>query len=233
MTLENIEQISIQVVADMGYIKGQQINTVFIIDRMPDIRQDSLGATYKDFLDGRFWSREWVKTGANPTNLKAQWPILIIERQPIQIECMDSQDMTQTLAFLIIDQIGCDNCPQDDRTGAQVSDSTLQMLRQFFLEAYSYQLCEVDRSPDPNTFEWLSEGRQDYYATQGLTIQATFEDYASFVNPNPIEVTEWGESDDIRGHFANIEFNICKSIPQNFNYNQATIDKLATTVCPC
>ncbi len=236
MTLETLDQICIQVIMDMGYIKYKQINTIFITDRMPDLRQDSIGATYQDYLDGKFWSREWVATGATSGKLKAQFPILLIQQSLIDIECIDDKDGIYTYDFLLIDKVGCDNCPKPaERVPHKVKANTLEMLRAFLNELYTYKLWEFERSPDPNTFEWVSKGRFESMTNppNSIPFVQSFEELRSFVEPDPLRFQDWGNVDDLRGYWTTIKFSFCESVPGSFNYNKPAIKSLATNICPC
>lgn len=234
MTLADLKAIFLQAVQDMAYIEHQQINTIYIIDRHPDIRQDSLGATYQDFLNGDFWARDWVYSGASRDNLRASWPILIVEQADPEAECIDSIDMIYPFDVMIIDKIGCNNCPNpEERSPFFVKEKTLTMLRSWLNEVYSFEYWEVDRSPDPNTFEWLSTGRQDYMMAPpiSLNLLGSHEALASMVDPDPLVFNEIGLGDDVRGYSVRLKFNICRGIPDDYNYNKPVVETLATKVC--
>ena len=236
MTQSTLDQIFIQVIMDMGYVKHKQINTIFITDTMPDLRQDSIGAKYQDYQDSKFWSREWVKLGAKRGELKASFPMLLIQQSQIDFECIDSREVVYFYDFMIIDKVGCDNCPKpEERTAAKVKAYTLEMLRAFFIELYSYELWEFDRSPDPNTFEWVSKGRFDSMTNPPDPIPEvqSFQELESFIETDQIIFRDWGNLDDLKGYYCTVKFELCEPITGSFNYNKPAIKSLASKICPC
>ena len=221
-----------QIVIDMAYQEGLQINTIVIVDTPPEIRSESFGATYDHYLQGLFWSRAWVAKGADPNAILGDWPVLFAEQRTIEQECPDSIDVDVPWNFALIDKIECATCPtQENRTPPIVKNNTLRMLRAFIQELYTFQKWTVDKGSG-TVEEWISEGRLQHYTSEpGITPIALQEDLASMVGVAPLTYREWGNFPDLRGYFTTMTFTICPTVGLTFNYKETNFEELATAIC--
>ena len=55
MTESQVISIFLQIVQDMAYEAGLQINTIAVIAEPPDLRADAFGKKYEDYLAGSYW----------------------------------------------------------------------------------------------------------------------------------------------------------------------------------
>lgn len=232
MTIQTLNNIFRQVVIDMAYAPGYQIDAYRYVDGYPDLAHQALGATYQDYLDGAFWSRKFVHAGADPNAFCAGFPVLFAESRDLTVECLDSQDLRIEYYFLVVDRIECESCPPYvTRTGATVSESVLAMLRAFLGELYTYGLYEVDRD-SVITYEWMSSGRAAYEESLGNTTVLQ-EELLPDVAPDEIQISEWGEAPNQRAWMARVVFTLCEPVTLEFDYATPVVPGLASIECPC
>lgn len=233
MTAAEINAIMLQVVQDMAYEPGYQVNTIALVDGIPDIRHESFNQKYEDFVAGHFWSRTWVNQGADPDGIKAEYPAMFVENRTASQECLDTQDIQYQWDVLIIDKLECPDCNKlgRDRTGAETKAAVLVMLRRFLAELYTYQKWEVMRGED-TTQEWISLGRlQIYEADPEIDLINQEDDIISNMGVDPLNFSEWGNLPDMRAWFVTLSFSFCQPPGGTFNYQNPVVPTLTTTIC--
>lgn len=234
MEQKTLQAIFKQIVTDMAYEPNTQVNTFAVIGEAPKLRLENFGVKYDHYLEGAFWSRTWVATGADPDKLTAEFPVLFAENREAELDDIHSEEITQPWTFLLIDRIECPDCPEpESRTPEQVKRNAMTMLRRFLAELYTYELWEIDRA-GTLTYEWISRGRVEHYEGEaGVTPQAMVEDLESMIQPETVKITEWGDFPDMRGYFATVRFRICVPFSGGFNYKDPAFEELGSTECPC
>lgn len=234
MDASTINNILRQIAMDMAYQPGRQLNGYALIGDWPQLRNDNWGMSIDDYNAGHFWSRAWAAQGGDPDTLCGEFPVLFSENRRHYMECLDDDDIKQVWDLTVIDRIDCPGCPPHlERTGEQVKRDTLLILRALIKELYTYQLSEVDRN-GTITFEWISQGRAAWINSQaGWEILDTIDHMSSHIDPDPIEINEWGNYPDMRGHYTSLKFWYCEPAPIEFNYKDKVLQALGTTECPC
>jgi len=239
MTQEAFAQICKQVVVDMSYKSGKQINTFGVTRGEPGFGSDTLGYDYQDFLDETFWARTWVNQKAAPEKMQAEFPLLLIENLLATMPDLSGGELVYEWHLLLIDKLACESCPPSEtRTPEQVKQNVLWMLRNFLQELGTYQLWELQKNGQ-SVFEWISAGRMEYYNDNPqlniLPVSLEQELSIILINDN-IELREWGRFNysEYRAYFTTLRFQVCDPLPAgNFNYDNPTIKQLSYTVCPC
>lgn len=233
-TNQDLFNICIQIIKDWAHNPGLQVNSFIVVDQAPDLRQNSFGKTYTDYLNGRFWSRDWVNEGAAPDKIYATYPALFLEPQNAQLFDPDSENANYTFSFLLVDKIDCDTCPGDQlRSGDRVQDYTRIMLRNFINELSSYGLYRYDLGEGEADY-WTSAGRLQYLLDEAIIseYQNVGSDMYALIDQGPINFLQWGNLPEMRGTYADLTFNYCENITVGFNY--AEVARLAKAVTkPC
>lgn len=231
MINKEIAGISIQIAKDMKY-SVNQINTVYLIDTPPSILVDNLGASFQDYLDGFFWSRDWINSGSNPDTMKAQFPILFVESVGISIDNISSPDIQRQYAFVFIDKVECESCPdKDSRTGQTVKDNLLETIRIFLKELYDYEKWYIDFD-GTTTERWVSKGRLEFYKDiDTITALSFVEDLAGMIESSNFDIREWGNIESMRGYIVEIPITYCKAITTNFDYSKQDASKTGIAIC--
>ncbi len=219
----------------MAYDKALQINSFAVIDEGIDLKHNSFGKTYEDYLEGTFWSRTWVNGGASAQDIKGEFPLLFIEQKLLTMEAIDSNDLTLPFYFVVVDKIACDACPPGlTRTSEEVLANTLVMLRRVFKELMNYKLFAYDIVSPPSSAEsWATQGRIDYLTTEGTIVNADWKSDFEGILPsvNLVKVVQWGNFDSLRAHATEIPFTVCDPTTGSFNYENATVEDLGRTIC--
>lgn len=227
MTTEIFNQIIKQAVIDTAY-SDSQVNTFNAIDIDPDLNSVSFGATYSDFQNGLFWSRDWVNSGASPDTIKGQYPVLMTESrsQSFDIGYTESSAM---VFLLLIDKVKeCSDCPFPE-SGRQTTQRVFQILRAIIDEVYSYGKYNVIRDGETSV-EWISEGR--YLAIKDNVEEIyIIEDIQPYLSNNDINIREWGQFIDKRGCYTELNIEVCSANDVEFEYKDEITPTLAITKC--
>lgn len=211
------------------------MNTFAIVDNVKDSNHAALGKTYHDFLQGEFWAKDWVMSGANPNEIKKHWPVAMMELYNFKsTEIKPPATVVGCQGFYIAfeDLIECEACdPHEKRTPNQVQCDVNDMLLSAYLEFLSYAKFEED-----GTFVWLSKDRYEQLVGGGANLSETNISIETFIDlGKQFEIKKWGiDYEKKRG--ASLQFSICgcvKSKPK-FEYGKETPDKYeGTTKCSC
>lgn len=231
MTKAQLHAIIKQAIIQMGYSEGIQINTFFQIDRFPDLNNEALGANMSDFNDGRFWSRDWANSGADPNAICAQWPIAIIEDQDITAPDLNYDAYILTIDLVLLDRVGCDTCPDfEKRTAAKVQDNMFNSIRALIKEIMSYQYVEIEDGGETR-MEWASEGLQAYYQTQDQRILNQMDSFETSITTQTFTFTERGIGDQIRGWGITLQLELCEQPDAPWKYPISSPTPISTQLC--
>lgn len=232
MTRDILNSIFLQIVKDMAYNPGYQIDTYRLNDSNPNLAHNAFGSTYQDYLGGQFWSRTFAHSGSKKDNFCGSYPVLMAEGRDATIECIDDKKYCIDFAFLVIDKIPCEACPPHfTRNGMTVSTSVLTMLRAFLLELSTYKYYEIDRATVV-TFEWMSDGRAAYEEGLGNTLLER-DELLPDISTDSINIQEWGNYPDMRAWMATVKFCLCEPVALAFEYTEPVLSTLANTECAC
>ena len=234
MNRKDIIDVARQIIIDMAYDPALQINTFAMVDDGIDLKHASFGKSYEDYNEGRFWSRTWVNSGADSSKVQGEWPLLFLEQRTLDLPCIDSNEMTLHFYFVLADKITCDSCPPElSRTSDQVLVNTLIMLRRFFKELVTYRHYTYVKDGE-NLQTWATEGRMNHLLSTSeiSSITGWDEDFDSLLqNPSPINVTQWGNFENIRAHSAKISITVCDITNGEFDYSKTKASEIAYGKC--
>ncbi len=236
MTFDALRNIVKQSIIDMPFNPGLQINTFHHLDGPPDLETSNFGASYKDYQSGRFWSRDWVVSGAEPNKLAGKWPYCGFEPGVLNTTDLQDGELDTYFDLLVVDILDCPDCPESMfRSDFMISTTTRQMLRMLLAEMSTYKLYQWLNDEDEDVYEWISQGRFDSLPgtdprkLTGRPIEFFFVGEGM----DNVKITPWGLTVGRRGHWARVPIKICEPVMVPFNYNHPAAPELATTICPC
>lgn len=221
-----------QIVVDMSYQPGLQVNAYAFSDRDPDLTNQSFGMTYEQFDAGYFWARSWVGSGASRSTICGQYPVLFAEPSSVRFDVAGDPDGEVRYNLLLIDEVGCDGCPDHgERSGRQVAANVRSMLLSIIDELIAYGRYIVTPDDGPPFEAWISENRID----AGLIDADTqiIGDLMSYVIPEPIDLQEWGNHPQRRGYYVTLRFRWCEPRRAVFSYRNDSPDTVGVVKCPC
>lgn len=233
ITAATIIDVWKQIVIDYPLTKCKTIHTFATSDDGKILQHNAaLGKSYKDYLNGTFWSRDWIMSGANPNDIKKQYPVLALEIMNIKTkgDLMISPFQTcQKFYIVLADQVDCPNCPEEcNRTVEQIDIDIQEMILNAFREFLTYRLYEVN----DNEMVWLPLGKAEKLIQEGNLLRETrWAIETELINSN-IEFKKWGKDyDKIRG--IGFSFEICSCLPDkpNFEYKNASEYYQGVTQC--
>lgn len=226
MNSTDLYSMFIQILKDQVYQPGHSVNSMAVIDSFPDLKNNSFGKTYTDYLNSRFWARDWEASGADPTAIYANFPVLFIEPRPISILKPDAESQIYSWYLLLVDKIDCSSCPPDMlRSGDLVQEYTYDMLRAVIKEFSTYGLYNINLGEGAFN-AWLSSGRLAYYEEETLLTGSAvgpLEQIYSLFEQDSLTFDRWGNMPDIRGTFTSIDLVYCQENPVQYNYKAADL----------
>lgn len=234
MNEEILNNILRQIVIDMAPIPGRQVNAYAFIDRDPDLSGQSFGQTYEQYEAGYFWARSWVGAGASKSTFCGQYPVMFVEPGSARFDCPGDSEGVFPFNILIIDEIGCDGCPDHGKRSArQVAANVRSMLAAVITELSSFGKYIITDPDDlqPSTV-WMSAGRAETPDMVPFDPEIS-TDMIGVLEPEPYTVQEWGNHPKRRAYFATLSFRWCLFDDGQFDYTNRTPDQVGVVNCPC
>ena len=182
--------------------------------------------TYTDYTTGKFWSREWEQSGADPSAMRREYPFMTLEN----VKIMKRNGLTGCTCYefwvLIGDQLECDGC---------AARSEVDIYTALFTKANAVlkELNEVYAYTYDGSTKYLSKNYVNYWQTKN-------PDFAPVKGPKllddnfnkiDIQATDLGNADGVIG----VAFNFVVCGPASttaFNYEPTPpADNIGTTKC--
>ncbi len=111
------------------------------------------GKIHNDYLEGNFWSRDWVASGADPDKLCLEYPAL-------GFECIEGRydrkckKACAKIGIILVGKYDCKDCCKGcDRTKDKVHSDVFEMLVDVWQEFLSYGIYKTD-----DGFIWATPG---------------------------------------------------------------------------
>ena len=224
-----------QIVQHFGQRQQGGVNTFAVTYNRDDEVDEKFGRTYEDFLNGFFWSRRWVKSGASRSEMRAEYPALLAQvgnsRRP---NLLRDKDECFDIWLLLIDEIDCSDCEDKDRSIPTIEQEVMRTLNRIIDEAYTYKLYESDTMP--GQFVWFSDAHADFLSQQGnfpftqctpcREVELTIP-----TNDYPVDYRQWQRDDTHVGLFARLTFCVCANVDDGaFNFDTANVN-VGVTAC--
>lgn len=225
---DDFRYISLQIVKDMSYSEGRQLNTFTTVDaKGRPIAGSEIAKRHDHYKKGYFWARDWYANGADENKMgEKEFPVLAYECRERELKNIKGEGCDE-IYLTIFDQFECEDC---DRLEEEVSKDCKKMLLAYIEELYTYGCYEIDGS-----YQWLSKGRVKYLQEKGelsefLEPDAEIEDFIPFRNNNKMK--EWaGFSDDVVGWSIMFSVCNCETSGINFNYNHSLPEPVEKADC--
>lgn len=204
MTKEDIITLAREVA-----IRYPLIGTFTVVDGAADFEATNTNKTYQDYLNGHFWSRDWVLQGAPADILRKQYPILGVELKRVMKDSIYSKSACYEMWVLIADQVGCDTC-ETKKSKEQVDFALLDMALNYVQELVKYGV-------DDTGFHIVDPGTSCFR-------DMLFED-----TPLDIKSVDLGLADRVRGVSFPLKF--CNCVQDQTYRNFDTPKPIALTKC--
>lgn len=209
-----------QVVIDMAYAPGVAVNTFGYIQDAPDLRAASLGFTHEDFLNGHFWSRDWVNGGAKAAEITYQFPIMLAELNTSQ-RSRGSREFTHLIDVMLLDQVHGDH---EHRTGPQVYGQLTQTALAIMEEVERYRLYDLDTA-----YQWAVPERQELLFPDAPEV----EDMMTYLRESEVDLQPWGDWATMRGLRWQFKLVTCEDPNVMFKYDHLATPLAGSINCGC
>jgi hypothetical protein len=236
---KDIQNISKTIVQLWRYNTCGYLNTYVHLLDQSDVDLPNYGATYETYLEGMFWSRDWVLSGAKRTELKTKQGTLITYKDNgIRISATE-QKFCYPYNFVILDEIKCKHCSDTCKRTKYTVDTNIENWANIFInELMRFNYYEyVDVSTNETKTIWATEGMMKYW--EGVLLVDSFIEKFTmdmFVDTtNAINIKAVATPfDGCRGCVFSITFCDCKiNSTDNFDYSQLGITPSELGVNKC
>lgn len=135
------------------------LDTFAEITHPDQIVSENFGKTFQDYEDGKFYSKEWVDSGADDSKIKGGWGRLLVDQTTMQMStsCTAKND-TDTWWIVIALHKKCPTCNKEYTESALVAQLR-KMVKNVWNEFKKYCLYEnLDKTDKDGNFEtyWLT-----------------------------------------------------------------------------
>lgn len=211
LQISHINSILRQFVIFWPYSKDERINTFSTFDMPEDLFQDNLNKTYQDYVNGDFWSREWVYGGADVSKLVKQYGVMAVENKEV---FLDVNDENFAIYPAMINILQKNEGGKNQRTVEQIDLSNYRAFKRLVTLLNKTWLYKVVNKGETvytwlleDAVESLTEGYESVYNT-GVYLLNYIDNRDQLV----VSKTEWG-IDGVRSAMMELRFRVCE--PEN------------------
>jgi hypothetical protein len=230
ITRDDVIQIVKEIVRLWPYSKCTQPDTFAIVDNASQLESDNLGKTYQDYLNGHFWSRSWVLSGADPNKLKKAYPMILLEQKNATRETFDDRETCWEWWFVLADIPDCVTCGDCNRSKDTI-DTELQVMA-LSLTDYLSQIKLI--TFDNTHLVWTTTQQAQKYITDGLYSTYTVDsiDITQYIRNSVFNVSpgSLGLTDSARSAIFSLTICSCVDTPTSLSTFTGA-DAVATTKC--
>lgn len=206
-------------------IIGRGINMYSFIETNHVLNSSTFERRYVDYVNGKFWSRNWEQEGADPSRMRREYPFVTLENVSMVRPEYGQGCGTYEFWVMVGDQIQCPDCPE--RSEVDIYSDLYLRANHIMNEVYS-------------TFEW-TDGTKTIYATkkyvtywQGKGQLTGMKQGKRVVNESQEEIritaNNIGHADGIVA--VSFKFTATEKIPEiNFNYDPVVPDQIGEVKC--
>ena len=203
----------------------------FVDDMQPSVMHPSLGATYGDYKAGRFFSRNWEASGADPSKMVFEYPGLVIEETLSYTDEINSDREELELNIIALDRNTCENCPPEVLGGYSTFDNSKYILRSFIRQLLKHEVFtngELDF--------WMTRAEANYHIAQDT--YGDLSDLGQWMEslidpPKRWTFTKWsdGATGGARGYMTPLKIQVCETIETRMKYSDPTSSVVPVTNC--
>lgn len=204
----------------MRYQPGLSVNTFAETRSVPQFSKPGFGFEYADYLNGYFWSREWVNRKAIPDEISGEYPALFLEEG----DTVRETELTE-IAGVLVDRIECGTCPDADRrTSAKVRANLRIAARSILKHVEEYKLYDRDGS-----LEWAHPGRAATWG--GAPVEV--DDLAGYLYLEQTRFAPWGDFPKMEGIRFSVRLQSCETADITYQFDQPTTGDGGIIHCGC
>lgn len=219
---KTVKEIVRKVVMATPYTPCSTPNAFAFVSTVQGLTSSNLGKTYKDYLAGDFWARDWVAAGANPDELKREFPLTLLEHSFAKVR---EKEVCRTYALSVVDVYDCEECGECNRTQMQVSCDTMALLRVLLNEVL---LFEKYADVEKDIIAWLPPHQAEQLGL--IPYDEQISDYLKNENFEFFEIME--RESNMVGWSVQFEICSCEELPKiEFNYNIENTALEGVTAC--
>lgn len=230
MTPTEFYSIWKQITVEYPYDKCNPLSSFVLIDSLDKVETPNMGKLYTDYLNGHFWSRDWVNGGAKEDTLKVDYGLTAVERIAMQVGELDVSEMEEIdicdkYYLTVIGKTACETCPDDClRTLPKIEDWAFLTLTRMLVEFSKFKLYQVSGG-----FIWSTEAR---LAILSIIPIRVLDEVSNFLTLDG-DMRKWGKGYvGIRGAAINIQLCDCRLDDIVFNITPETsVPVSANTKC--
>lgn len=147
MTLSEIMTLIRNIVVFWPYEQIGRVNTFSTFKTRAELTQTTFGRSYRDYLQGSFWARSWVKNGASRTDMAVDYGAIAVEHKRGTLLHPETGKVEQSIfinSIQLMEQNG--EALTEDELAALNEGILLKVLKELFSVA-KYRVTPAAGSP--------------------------------------------------------------------------------------
>ena len=207
----------------MGWNEDFKINSFVYIDRGNELEEDGANINYNDYEQGYFWARDWEASGADPNNIKIEYPCFSMQQMISHGTREVDGNTVHDWVLMLTDKVVISNPGKYDNVPFKVERNCQDNLFKVILRAKEYVQYNVANNSE-NFNVWLPEDQHEVLLSNfDNSWSKVPTDYLeNYIKPNQIlEFRSYGRGTKnlIRGRFTKLKVGDCVFRATNFLEN--------------
>jgi len=204
---------------------------VGLIDSDPDLISQAFGANYSDYVQGHFYSRTWEAAGADPSNMRGAFPLIMLEQRSIDWNISNGTESDEVVV-LSLDKNGCDGCPPEVISPHSAYSTAKYWLKGFIENLIKNEIIQLLPSEEK---VWLTVAE-----AQAMKDREEIEDFrriggqlGSYIQPTKIQMKPFsdGSINGARGYMTTLNVRLCEVFEGANIYDPVQINRVAVQNC--
>lgn len=202
-------------------------NSVVCVDDWSEFQASNFGQIYQDYLNGHFWARNWVASGAHPDKLKKEYPMLMMEHRKSNLPEGVKGIVCERVHLVLVDKYDCEQCKHPRKV---VSARMKERLKQIIVELSSFRECVVEDAEGCEYTIWTNPCQLE---ALGYTLIEDCGNSMEDICEQATEFSSWSlELDKVTGWEVELNFCFCTAKEEvKFDYYKPDYKQLGVPTC--
>lgn len=239
LTRADLSRLCRKAVANMGDHPNmnsegipRRIDTfVGLIDSDPDLISQAFGANFSDYVQGKFYSRTWEAAGADPSNMRGAYPLIMFEQKLIDWNISNGTESDEIIV-LSLDKNGCDGCPAEVLSPHSAYDTAKYWLKGFIDNLISNEIIQILPSEEK---VWLTLQEAQAMKDRGeiVDFKRIGGQLGSYIQGNKLQMKPFsdGAINGVRGYVTTLNVRLCEVFEGANIYDPVQTNRVAVQNC--
>lgn len=202
---------------------GLVLESFVVMNDRDQLSAANLGMQYEDYLEGYMWSRDWVEGGADPGELRVEYPVLVVETKTSIRQSLERRDESVLVYISVMDTPKCARLLHENRTKEKVYQDCFGMMRSVMGGLKDTYWWDLVVSGSALT-GWMHQGQYDALNIDQVTggpipIDSYIQSEELVIYKDP-----YLNHDQAVGVSVEVEFAICEDAVEYTNFPESEVE---------